>query len=301
MSINSIKLKADNLFRQTLTAISPKLNTEVCYRVKFGRKLNMVNPATFNEKVLYLKFHDYKDNELVRQCADKYRVRNYIKKIGFEEILNDIYGVYDNANNIPLEGDILPDKFAIKLNVGSGYNMIVTDKKSLDRDKVVKQLSKWFHAKPWLGYSEMQYKGVKPVLIVEKYLGEADNTPPVDYKFYCYDGRAEYVMLCVNRDIHGKHALYCCFDRNFNRVEKFSKSSDGKLGDLKDIKKPVLLDKAFEYADKLSKGFPFVRTDLYIVDGKIYFSEYTFTPCGGMDTDYYEQTDRLLGEKIILK
>ena len=52
------------------------------------------------------------------------------------------------------------------------------------------------------------------------------------------------------------------------------------------IKKPECIDKAFEIAEELSKEFPFVRVDLYIVGEKIYFGELTFTPAGGMDTEF---------------
>ena len=36
-----------------------------------------------------------------------------------------------------------------------------------------------------------------------------------------------------------------------------------------------------DIASKLSKGFEFVRVDLYNINGKIYFSEMTFTPAKG--------------------
>ena len=47
------------------------------------------------------------------------------------------------------------------------------------------------------------------------------------------------------------------------------------------IPKPTDLDKILEYAVRLSAPFEFVRIDFYLSPGKIYFSEYTFTPSGG--------------------
>ena len=81
----SIKQKLADVFRSGLTLISPKLNTAVCYRVKFKRKLDLENPVTLNEKILWLKFHTYWENPTVKQCADKLRVRDYLKN---ERILN---------------------------------------------------------------------------------------------------------------------------------------------------------------------------------------------------------------------
>ena len=59
-------------------------------------------------------------------------------------------------------------------------------------------------------------------------------------------------------------------------------------------------NEAFECAERLSKGFPFVRVDLYIVGKKIYFGELTFTPSAGMDEERLKTTDLILGEMLKL-
>ena len=103
----TIKNKIAHYFRCGLTLISPKLNTLVTYRIKFGKSLDLNNPKTLNEKILWLKFHDYWNNPLVKQCADKYRVREYIESIGCGEILNELFAVYDSPDDI--EWDKLPN------------------------------------------------------------------------------------------------------------------------------------------------------------------------------------------------
>ena len=45
--------------------------------------------------------------------------------------------------------------------------------------------------------------------------------------------------------------------------------------------KPENFGEMAALAEKLSAPFPFVRIDLYDVDGEIYFSEFTFVPTGG--------------------
>ena len=77
-----------------LTRISPTLNTQVWFHHKFGKWLDMNNPQTSNEKVLWLKLHTYYKNPLVTQCADKYAVREYVEKCGCGEILNELYGYF---------------------------------------------------------------------------------------------------------------------------------------------------------------------------------------------------------------
>lgn len=121
-----LKLYIAEIFRRTLTRISPKLNTKVTYFFKFKKKLDLNNPKTLNDKILWLKFNTYWNNPLVKQCADKYKVRDYIKDKNCSEILNELIGVYDRVEEI--QWDSLPKSFALKLNVGCGKNIIVSNK-----------------------------------------------------------------------------------------------------------------------------------------------------------------------------
>ena len=68
--------KLSKWFKQTLTRISPKLNTRVIYLTKFKKPINLSNPQTLDEKIQWLKFNTYYQNPLVTQCADKYAVRD---------------------------------------------------------------------------------------------------------------------------------------------------------------------------------------------------------------------------------
>ena len=281
-------------YRCGLTMISPTLNTMVNYRSRFGKKLDLDNPRTLNEKVLWLKFHDYWNNPLIKQCADKYRVREYIESIGCGEILNTLIAVYDSADDI--QWDDLPDSFALKLNVGCGYNIIVPEKSRLDRQDAERKLRSWMKTKYYLDFSEMQYKGVKPVILVEKYLKPRSGLLPEDYKFYCFDGEAPYVMVCTNRQEGGKHPQYWYYNEKWE-LQMLSEDAL-KYGPDAAIPKPAGIDGAFEYARKLSKGFPFVRVDLYLVDRKVYFGELTFTPSAGLDNGRLPKTDEILGSFV---
>lgn len=290
----NIKQTIAHYFRCGLTIISPKLNTIVTYRIKFGKWLDFNNPKTLNEKILWLKFNDYLDNPVIKQCADKYRVRDYVKQVGCGEILNELIAVYNTTDEI--EWDKLPLSFALKLNVGCGYNIIVHDKTKFDEEETKKKLRKWMKEKYYLGYSEMQYKDVKPMILVEKYLKPRDGILPEDYKFYCFDGESPYVMACTDRKEGGKHPRYWYYNEKW---EMQMLSEDAlKYGYDGAIAKPDGIDSAFEYARKLSKGFPFVRVDLYLVDGKVYFGELTFTPSGGQDNGRLPIADEILGTYV---
>lgn len=290
-----------SFFCRTLTRISPRLNTAIIYCVKFKRQWNEKNPVTLNDKILWLKFHTYWNNLLVKQCADKLAVREYVRKMGCGELLIDSYGVYDKVDDIPWNN--LPKQCVLKLNTGCGCNIIVADRDKLDINFAKNKLRKGMSEKYYLAYSEMQYKDVKPYVLCEKYICEDDGTLPLDYKFYCMNGKADSVMVCLDRDgIH--HPKFFFMDRNWNKLP-YTKEVF-QYPDIK-IEKPQKMDEAFDVAEKLAKEFPFVRVDLYIVKNKIYFGELTFTPAAGMDTDFkfkapgkLKDTDTILGELLKL-
>ena len=149
-----------------LAAISPTWNTKARYKAAFGKKLDLSNPQTLNEKILWLKLNRYMKHPLVIQCADKYRVREYIKSCGCEDILNELYGVYKKPADIPW--DELPNEFVLKWNFGAGMNIICLDKSQMNRDEVIRQLKKWGRRKVWLTHSEMQYKYAPKRIVCEK-------------------------------------------------------------------------------------------------------------------------------------
>lgn len=292
--MTNIKAMMAEMFRRILTRISPKLNTAITYRIKFKRKWDENNPITLDDKILWLKFHTYWENPLVKKCADKFRVREYLQDMGYEHLLVDLYGVYEKVDEIPWAQ--LPRQYVLKLNTGCGCNIIVFDKNKLDIEKAKLRLDNGMKEKYYLSYSEMQYKDVKPYILCEKYIGEPDGTAPLDYKFYCMNGQAKYVMICTDR-VNGKHAKYFYFNREWE-MQPFTYDSL-EFPDIK-IPKPEGIEEAFRVAEDLSKPFPFVRVDLYIIQGKIYFGELTFTPSGGLDNGRMYSTDKLLGDELIL-
>lgn len=286
-------------FKRVLTRISPKLNTRVIYFIKFKRRIRLNNPQTLDEKIQWLKFNTYYKNPLVTQCADKYSVRDYVKSCGCEEILNALYGVYNNVDEIPW--DTLPNQFVIKWNFGCGENIIVFDKKSLDFDSTKKKLSNWYKTKDtfYLTYSEMQYKGIVPRLVCERLIETEDGHLPIDYKLYCFNGKAHCVLVCTGRDVTGHGTSYYFFDRNWNLL-RYNKAGKNAPADFS-IPKPQGVELLFKYADILSQPFPFVRADFYLEKGHVIFGELTFTPCGGFDVNRLPETQVLFGEMVRIR
>ena len=91
------------------------------------------------------------------------------------------------------------------------------------------------------------------------------------------------------------------FDTKWNHLDDtLPKYRSGKI-----IEKPKNLDKMIRIAEELCKRngkvvIPFARVDLYDLNGKIYFGEYTFTPARGLIDYYNQKTLDELGSKLDL-
>ncbi len=281
-------------FYAALSYLSPRLNTRLLFYRKFGRFPDLDHPATLNEKLLKLKLERYGTDPLVRQCADKLLVRDFVESRGYGALLNRLLAVYDRPADI--DWDALPERFALKWNFGCGYNLICPDKAALDRAQALRQLKAWGREPFWAYYSELQYQHMEKKLLAEEFIGGADGSLPEDYKFYCFDGHAHCVLLCQGRE-EGWPRFYF-FDRSFTllRINPDSQAAPADFAP----EKPAGLDEAFRVADRLSAGFPFVRVDLYLTPQGVRFGEMTFTPSAAMDNRRLPETDRMFGQMLSL-
>lgn len=291
-----MKKKVRLFFLSILSVISPKLNYQYRYKKNFGRKLNLKNPKTFNEKIIWLELNNYIHNELAIQCSDKFKVRDYIRACGCEEILIPQFAVWENVKEI--QWSYLPDKFVLKWNFGAGFNHICSDKSNEDPKLVLQKMSNWGKIKYWLWYGEKHYKYIPKRIIGENFISDLSTgtgtlKSPEDYKFYCFNGKVKYILLCLNRK--GMIADYVFFNTLWE-PQPFSQYAISNKGNIQ-IERPKLLDKAISYAERLAVPFPFVRVDLYILKDKIFFGELTFTPCGGVDKDLYSG-DFIMGKLL---
>lgn len=210
-----------------------------------------------------------------RWCVlgDKFRVREEIKKMIGEKYLNELYGVYDNADKIVVED--LPQSFVLKTTNGCATNIIVKDKQQVDWKKTKAKLNKWL-ATP---YGEMtgqpHYTQMKPRIIAEKFLEQKGKTSLTDYKFYCVNGKPVYVLVCENRGINSHLFEIGAFDMNWNPLPSYLSEGMPHAGE---IKKPGSFEEMKSVVTKLAENFKFVRIDFYDMDECPIFGEYTFTP-----------------------
>ena len=175
--------RATRAFYAALSYVSPRWNTKLLFLRKFGRLPDLKHPQTLNEKLLKQKLERFGTDPVVRQCADKYRVRDYVDGCGCGGTLNRLLAVYDRPEDI--DWDALPERFAVKWNFGCGYNLICTDKQALDTHAAVQQLRAWGREPFWAYYSELQYRHVDKKLLIEEYIGTPDGTLPEEkFRYY---------------------------------------------------------------------------------------------------------------------
>ena len=243
------------------------------YKLMMGKKLDLENPKTFNEKLQWLKLHDR--NLEYTKMVDKYEAKEYVANIIGKEYIIPTLGVWDKFDDIDF--DALPNEFVLKPTHTSGNVFICKDKSKIDYKKLKKQVNKWLKRDYYKIHREWPYKNVKPRIIAEEYLENKDHTSIKDYKFYCFNGQADYVMICTGRETgHPKFYFY-------NKEWKFMRnmSNDGMKLEGKLEEKPIGIEKMFEIAEKLSQGIKFVRMDLYNVNEKIYFRRIYVFPSSG--------------------
>lgn len=166
-----------------------------------------------------------------------------------------------------------------------------------------KLLKSWLKPYGYVG-GQTHYLRIKPCIVAEELLhqDEAEKvfspTSLVDYKMWCINGEPESIWVAFNRH----NALYvnmALFDTNWNPIPQFLRNTNLETYDPNVVvPRPKCLVEMFEIARKISAPFPELRLDFYVIDGKPFIGEMTFTSGYGYYTDeYYEY----LGKKMITK
>lgn len=276
------------IYRKIIIILPTKLVINIETLRGYHKLCNLKKPVYFGEKIQWLKV--YGNLEKYTNYVDKYLVRDYVKEKVGNKFLIDLLGVFDKPEEIDFK--TLPNQFVIKLNTGSGFNIIIKDKNKIDIKKIIKKLHKWMRIDYSRIKKEPQYKNVKKKIIIEKFMADK-NQELNDYKFFCFDGKVKFVE--VDSDRFGNHTMDF-FDEKWNllQLKKGNHENSSTIP-----RKPQKFDKMINIAEELASEFQFVRVDLYNVDGNVYFGELTFTPAGGLTKFSPIEKDREYAQKII--
>lgn len=275
-------------FCHLLRLIPDCLYLKIHTLISLGYWPDLKNPKLFNEKLQWLKLHDR--NPLYTKLVDKYEVKNIVsEKIGDEYIIPTL-AVWNTFDEIDF--DTLPDKFVLKCTHDSGGVVIVKDKQSLNLKNVEKKINECMSLNYyWLG-REWAYKNVKPRIIAEEYIEPEGSGDLRDYKFFCFNGKVMLIQVDFDRFSEHKRNIY---DTKWNYIPAFIHYPTHP--EIK-ISCPENLDEMILIAEKLSHKIPFLRVDLYNVNGHIYFGELTFYHGSGFEIIRPESFEYQLGEYI---
>lgn len=254
-----------------------------------GKWPNFLHPKDLSEHILssmnkrsFLKYADF---------ADKVKVRDYIKSKGLEDILLEIYGVWKNPKDIDF--DILPNKFALKPNNGSGGHFFCKDKSKIDKATVIKNLQEGLDlVKDDITFRfERHYGKIEPRIYCEELIDTGTDSWPIDYKFMCVKGQIADCLIVSSRDNKGNH--YCIRMNSEWQILPYTKK---EFLSKEIIAKPKHWEEMIRIAKILSEDFECVRVDLYEYKDKVYFGELTFSPAGGYLYSYNDHGINEIGK-----
>ncbi|NLG25228.1 MAG: glycosyl transferase [Clostridiales bacterium] len=271
-----------------LNGVFPVAMTRITYRRRLGRPLDLRRPQTYNDKINWLKLYDYPRNPDVIRCADKYLVRAFAAERGLSAHLNPLIGAWDDPRGIDF--DSLPTQFVLKANHGCHMNIVCRDKARLDRAWAVGQLTAWLARDFGRETAQLHYSAIARKVICEALIeGERPGQLPADYKIHCFHGQPAIVNHTTNR---AQGILLTHYDLQWNRLPISSRPAD------EPAPRPALLDQMIAVSRAPSKGFRYVRVDLYAPRDRVILGEMTFTPAAGFNRYATPEGDRWMGELL---
>lgn len=280
--------------REQIWKIVNKLPFHIRYYITFcltkRRFPHMITKKDYSDYIFWDCFYGRHDKHAF--LADKLEVRDYVIKRGLESSLTNLYGSWDNAEDIDF--DSLPNQFALKCNHSCGMNIICFDKEKLDKEKTVHQLNEWLKMKHPV-FLERHYFKIKPMIICEELIpNNKDGFFPMDYKIHCANGTPVFIQCCFERTAGdaGRRVLYNTKWENLHYILNDSHYSE------EDVPKPIHLDQMLEAAAILSKGLDYARIDFYDTDERIIFGEVTLTPMGGWMSYIKQEALDIMGDAI---
>lgn len=262
------------------------------FRLKMGYSLNLDDPKTFSEKIQWLKLYDRKPE--YTKMVDKYEVKKYVADHIGGEYLIPTLGVWNHFNEIDF--DKFPDQFVLKCTHDSHGLSICKDKTKWNKREAKKKLEQGLHRNYYYGLREWPYKNVKPRILAEKYMEDAETKELRDYKFFCFNGQVRAMFIATDRQDSSTDTKFDFFDMKGNHLP----FTNGHPNAQPCPQLPVNFNRMQELAEVLSKDIPHVRVDFYEVNKKIYFGEITFFHWSGLKPFDPPEWDRIFGEWIDL-
>lgn len=274
------------------SCLSNKVYLKIKYRGVFGKKLDLNNPKTFNEKLQWLKI--YGDYENLEKWVDKYEIKEILGKIFGRQYVIPNLGIWNSFDEIDF--DMLPKQFVLKCTHDSGGVVVCKDKDSFDYNNAKKIIEQSMKRNFFFVGREKPYKNVRPRILAEKFMVD-ESGELIDYKVHNFNGVPKFVLVCSER--FAKSGLKEDFyDVEWNHLDVARVSHPNALSKMPC---PRTMSQMLDFSRKISEKFKFVRTDFYEIEGQLYFGEITFFPASGFEKFVPDGWDLKFGEMLNLR
>lgn len=279
-----------HLINYSVNFLSDATYLKWLFRHNMGYKLNLDHPKSFSEKLQWLKLHD-KHPEYTR-LVDKVEVKDYIASLVGDKYVIPTIGVWNKVEDIDWKS--LPNQFVVKSTNDSGGVVVCKDKSNLDIDASIKKLLR-LGSRDYTKYNkEYPYHNVPHRYIAEEYMEDESGFELKDYKIFCFDGAPKFLYVASGRQSHDTRFDF--YDTEFNHLPLLNGYPNADVWPTR----PQNFEEMLDIARKISKGFRFVRVDLYNIGGRIYFGELTFFPNSGNIPYEPREWDYKFGEYLVL-
>lgn len=297
--MNKLKKVLDNpwlflsyLLKKIAPIVPDKIQLSLLHKVYVGKFVDWENPRSFTEKLQWLKIYNRKPE--YTKMVDKYAVKEYVADIIGDEYIIPTLGVWDKPEDI--DWDELPNQFVLKTTHGGGYNgvFICKNKKMFNKNECIRKLKKSLKSDLYKAFREWPYENVPKRVIAETFMQEDVNSDLADYKFFCFNGEPKFCQVIRDRSTIETIDFY---DKDWNQMPFIGLNPYVKNG-ITPVHKPQNLNEMLQICRTLSKNVPFLRIDLYVINGKVYFGEITFYPASGFGLFSPTNYNDVLGNMI---
>ena len=272
--------------------VSDETYIKAYFKSHLGYKPDLDNPKTLNEKLNWLKLYNRRPEYTT--MVDKYKAKQFVaERIGAEHVV-PLLGVWNTFDEIDFES--LPNSFVLKCTHDGGP-VICKDKKDFDKEYYRAVFEKKLKTNYFNASREWPYKNVERKIIAEEYIPSLGHRDSTEYKITCCNGKVKMITVCTgiaHASLDERNNDH--FDRDWNVIPMYAYYKNSG----KEFAKPDNLDELIDISEKLAKDVPYLRVDLYDVDGHIYFGEMTFFTWGGWIRFNPPEYDRIMGDWVEL-
>jgi TupA-like ATPgrasp len=250
-----------------------------------GRKLRLLRPRRFTEKMQWRKLFDL--NPIYAVISDKLAVRDFIATRVGTDVLVPLLWVGNDPSAVPF--DALDPPYVIKSTHASGHVLIVRQRQDVDVDAAVATFRDWLGTCYGTTKNEPGYVPVPRRLMVEGMLLGANGSPPLERKLSVFDGRVRFVQTTFVDKDGPHHRAY--HDREWRPLNWYMKTPNQPELCLK----PKRFEELVALAECLGKDFDYLRVDMYDADDSIWVGELTLYSLSGLTPFTPDEADKLIG------